>query len=224
MIKLSASSIKDWLQCPARYYYRVNYPESSIPTEGMALGTVVHKVIEDNWNNVDNGILQAEELIKEYGIKNKQKVFNCLDNFYYNYSLLLFENDRIEEYFKYKVDTDCELVGKMDRISNGVIYDWKTTSSVTSFIDNDPQFIIYYTAYKKLFNKNPIAVYYINLADNRVVQFKPSEYIEILYNEIIPSMIKGINQSDFYKKGLFDKFSCRNCNFKKICREDKCPG
>ena len=112
------------------------------------------------------------------------------------------------------------LVGKIDRISGGNIFDWKTARRPPSRLDTDVQFILYHFAYKTLFGKEPTGIYYGALSTGELVKYNHNEkYEELLLKSLLPKMIFDISQQNFQRDGLFKK-SCYRCNYKKDCLKD----
>jgi CRISPR/Cas system-associated exonuclease Cas4 (RecB family) len=223
MIKLSASSIKDYLACPAMFYYRLNYPELSIQTTRMALGSVVHFIVEKYWNNSEKGLEELQKILKEQSELDSKKAIKCLENFYKRFVPAFTKDsyEKTEKYFSipYKNYT---MVGKFDRINTNenIVWDWKTSTELVKDISNDIQFIIYYESYKEIYKKEP-SVFYASLMNGSLVRFKPNKFIiDNLYNEVIPGILEGIKNNVYYRKGVFEKFRCENCSYNKICLED----
>jgi hypothetical protein len=135
---------------------------------------------------------------------------------------LLSENDLIEHRFKIKLYDDVFMVGKMDRISDDMVYDWKTAFKPPTDLTSDPQFIIYYTAFIKLFGKQPTSVFGVYLMHNKIIPYVPDQYyIDLLYNEIMPRMVMDIRNKALPKSGRF-KNICKDCIFNIACfSEDK---
>jgi CRISPR/Cas system-associated exonuclease Cas4 (RecB family) len=222
MIYLSASSLKDYLWCPKRVYFRRNYSETSISTDEQGAGLAVHKTVEERWEKQDKEY--EKQIIVQYNLIDDDMLsrYNrSLNNFYREQSALLTKADEIEYKFKIPIDKNVTLVGKIDRINKeqNLVIDWKTSEVLPKSIDNDPQFIIYYLAYKHIFNSEPV-VLLVNLARNRVVKFTPRKYYVVtLVKEVIPSIAKSIEKGVFPRTGLYSK-ACDSCSFIHSCWED----
>jgi CRISPR/Cas system-associated exonuclease Cas4 (RecB family) len=215
MIKLSASSIKDFIQCPARMFFRHNSTEESIQTPAQALGSAVHKVVELS-AFVENKVL-TERVKVDYNVQDERKFSRCLNNFYYSYSPLLTKDDGVETKFEFDLN-GVRIQGMMDRIifSEGVIFDWKTSEVCPENIDNDIQFMLYYLAYKDIFKQEP-SVYYISLAKNKRVQFYPREgLIRNLTEIVIPNIKFAVEQKWYPNWGMFGN-ACTYCSYRKEC-------
>lgn len=219
---LSASSIQDYLDCSQRFFYRTTQKEQAISSDDMLVGTIVHDMIEHFWNDEPtarrNALEQAEFF--NLGATKKGKIETSLDFFFTNFNGMLSPEDEIEYKFKLTLDKDIFLVGKIDRISHGNVFDWKTTTNPPKSIDTDIQFIIYTEAYRRLFGKEPIATYYASLMTGKLIKLNPSQTLtNTLFNDIIPIMSRAIKAKEFYRKGIFTN-NCFNCSYKETCFEE----
>lgn len=227
MIKISESMIKDFILCPKRADFRINYAGESIPTSKEAAGSIVHAVLEKSWHNSKEALDEVEIQIKKYNIKIETKpIYKCIANFFSTFRDMVGEGDTIETYFKIpytsNLDSNVQLVGRIDRITTtGIILDWKTGDSEPEDIERDVQCMFYYLAYKKLYGKEPIGVYLAYLAKKKLIMYKPNlVFIHELEYDIIPAVIKGIKSRSFPRYGLFQYRACSNCNFNTICFEE----
>jgi RecB family exonuclease len=218
MIYLSASSIKDFISCERKYWYRRFASDKRATSVAADTGTVVHKIIEKDWNNKKRGLAKLEKFPDDYDYI---KALHSLENFYKKFQHLLNKNDLIEKKFNVKYARGVKLVGMMDRVtSNGIIYDWKTNKRLPLDLSNDPQFIIYHYAYSKLHKRPPSGVYFASLSHGRLIKFKYNKVKEdILLNEIIPDMLENIKKENFNPTGLYRFSTCRNCFFKEHCHQ-----
>jgi len=221
-IYISASSISDYLKCEKVVDFRINAPERGVQNENMLIGSMVHNIIEKYWNDEKKG---TEELTLQlnalnFGKQLNNKALTSIGNFYTNYASLFKETDLVEHRFKIKLHDDVYLVGKMDRISDDMVYDWKTAFKPPTELTTDPQFIIYYTAFVKLFEKQPTSVFGVYLMHNKIIPYVPDKYyIDLLYNGIMPRMISDIRNKALPKSGRF-KGICDKCIFNKHCFEE----
>lgn len=219
MIYLSASAIKDFLSCERKYWYRRYASDLSEPSEFLARGNAVHKVIETYWDDPENGLffLSTADMGSPFDLTRAEM---NLKTFYNNFSTMLSEDDLIEHKFKIKYSDNVYLVGKFDRIitKTGVVIDWKTNRSVPRDISNDPQFILYYYAYTELCNSSPSAVYFASLTNGKLIRFNFEQVkLDILLNQIIPSIISNIENKIFNPTGLYRDRTCTYCPFKEHC-------
>lgn len=215
---ISASSLKDFIRCNRMLYYRKFFAETANSTDEQGAGSAVHKIVEEKWDKRDP---EYEKLIRvQYNVGEdmNSRMIRSISNFYSQYSSLLTKDDLSEYNFKIQLSKEVALVGKMDRVitSQDIIIDWKTSEFVPKSIDNDVQFIIYYIAYKEIFGREP-TVMLINLARNKVVEFKPKKwYVDPLRNEILPYMARMVERNEYPRTGLFNG-NCVNCSYIDTC-------
>jgi len=217
-INISASLIEDFLQCRKRAEFRIHRAKSEQTVE-MILGDIVHKALEVFWNNAAG----AKNLIKEQlalrNLLGRGEVLfceGCVDVFVEKFLPLLAEHDRIEKRFKIPLEgfQDVFIVGKMDRVSNGKVFDWKTSRRPLTNISESPQFAIYSWAHRNLYGE-PSGVYYASLTNGSLVKYG-GKYESILFGEIIPEVVKTIKSGHFIGDGIFRK-ACYRCQYKGIC-------
>lgn len=232
MIHISASSIKDWLACSKRYVYRTQYPkEDAEKTPDLLVGTAVHEIIENHWNDsLDNNLKRLSTSLASVGLTEENKYHitkaeRSIKNFYRTYIELLGDDDEVEKSFKIQIKPNVFLVGKIDRIIpkfGGIVIDWKTNNKAPKEedLEKDVQFIIYRQAYKHLYKKDPAKIWYASLFtnDRLLVQYN-SIYHAHLFDEIIPKMVSDIEHNSYIKQGLYTG-ACGKCQFKKICIGD----
>jgi len=218
---ISQSAIKDFISCNKRYYYRVNFAEEAVSTIEMTIGTIIHKILEDSWNDKAKAIDLAYKLSLSYSL-NKTDINTILllvNNYFENFKSLVTEDDIIEYNFTVPYKDNIYITGKFDRINqkgNHLVIDWKTGNSFFGGTSTDIQSIIYYNSYKQLSSDIPTLMYAF-LKDNKLVRYTPDQtYIDVVYNEIIPDMIEAIRLNSFPHQGLFNN-SCKRCSFKNIC-------
>lgn len=219
-IYISASLLKDYLECPRKVHYRLNYPELSVESAEMAIGNIVHSVLEKHWDDRLLAYTYSETLSYKFGLssKHEKKVKLCVENFFSSFRELVGGSDLIEYRFKIPIGLSLFIVGKMDRItSTGLVIDWKTSSMPSKSIDKDPQFILYQYAYEQMFKKNPLKVMKINLVDNAVTTYSRDKVLEFnLMNTLIPVVVSNILRDTLSPTGLFSG-KCFRCPFKETC-------
>lgn len=218
-IRVSASSISDYLSCSQRLFFRLYSPEDSVSTPDMLVGTIVHEAIDKFGTSVYQGIDFAEAKIKEAGLplKYRNKALQSLSVYYNTFSNSVTDFDYVEYKFNLPIGDGVNLVGKIDRIVDGTIYDWKTSTRVPNSIDRDIQFIIYNYAFKRLFKKAPDAVYFASLITGEKVKFHENkEYTDLLFKDIIPKMVNTIKGEWYAKEGKFTG-KCFSCTYRSIC-------
>jgi CRISPR/Cas system-associated exonuclease Cas4 (RecB family) len=222
-IYLSASSIKDFIACPRKVMYRVKKTVEPISSTEMGMGTVVHKALELGWRTRDVAYAIMKDEAKKAGMK-KADTYTmefCLDMFFLNFRDLVREDDLIEWNFKLPLYDDVFIVGKVDRISNGNVFDWKTGQTATN-LSYDIQCIIYDWAYQKQFNKSASSICIGALKKGELIPYhKNSLYVDEVFNNIIPRMIRTIKNEWWEERlGLFNH-SCFRCPYRIGCLEKK---
>jgi hypothetical protein len=221
-IHVSASLIIDYLKCSQMAYYRIFEPELKISNREMIIGAITHKVIEKAWQDLDVALNLGKTLCEKENVDaiGRQSVEHFIHTFFESFKPIVSREDSIEKFFKIKLYDDVFLVGKFDRISRGLILDWKTTASPPKSIDNDPQFIIYDYAYSLIYGKKPEGVYYASLKEGKLIRYAESKHhASTIINNVIPSYIEDIRNKRFNKTGLFNG-SCYRCPFKVPCLGD----
>lgn len=231
IVQLSASLVKDFLSCPKKADFRINRSGTSDQTDEMATGSLVHEVLEKFWDDRDLATSFSSTLMKNYSMedeKTKTKVAKSLEGFFSMFPKGFFSSsDGIEQYFKVPYKKGIYLTGKMDRVHNGIIYDWKTGSSSPDDINRDPQFIIYYMAYKKMVKEEPKTLCYVSLPSKKIYYFTPvKEIMDEFENRVIPTIVNSITRGEFPRNGLFDYKICErdhpeyHCPFQRQCWEE----
>ena len=221
-INISASLIRDYLECRSKIFYRINYPETSISNKEMILGSIVHSSIEKYWGLIPAaGWYAIDEVKKRFGEDKESEKFvlDCIHVFFKNFRQYLSSiDDKTELKFKIPFSDGVYIVGKIDRITkDGLVFDWKTNRRTPKSINNDPQFILYHWAYSKLYNKTPVAVYYASLTDGSLLMLDiKKEFYGHLFDEIIPAIVQDIKSHNLPKTGIFTG-DCFRCPYKETC-------
>lgn len=222
-IFVSASALKDYLSCSNKVYYRIFEPELKVSNREMIIGDIVHKVIEKAWQDLD----VALNLGKTLGINQNvdpigmESIKHFIHTFFDHFAPLVSREDKIERFFKTKLSDDVYLVGKFDRISRNLLFDWKTNANPPKAIGNDPQFIIYDYAYNLIYKQPPEGIYFASLKDGALIRYnESSEHAKALIEKIIPEYVETVRKKDFIKTGLFTG-QCYRCPFKVPCLGDK---
>lgn len=219
-VYLSASSIKDFIACPQKVMYRIKKTVPSVPSREMTMGTVVHLAIEKGWRDRDLSYKILHEEGKKQGLA-KADIYSMefmIDMFFLNFKPNLKEDDMIEFNFKLPLYDDVFVVGKMDRISQGNVYDWKTGQTATN-LAYDVQCILYDWAYKKQFQKSAKSICIVALKKGELIPYHRDDlYVDEIFNKIIPRMIRTIKNESYERLGLFNH-SCFRCPYKVGCLE-----
>lgn len=228
MIYLSASLIKDVLQCSKKAYWRTNYPEDSHQTPEQEFGSILHSCIEKNW---DKPIKDMVESLPDVDVINENKAFayTCLRNFSDNFRQYCRPEDKMEERFYLPIKDNYALVGKLDRLNSqtGLVLDWKTSRTVPMRIDGDIQFIIYDWAFEKLYGSRANLVGFASLKTGNLVKYVRNRlYMDELFSILIPKVIRILETNSYAREGIYSlpvgRYSntCKHCSFKKICLGD----
>lgn len=139
---LSATSIKDWLECPQRLEYRLDgEPQQS--TIYMLRGTAVHETIENQTITTFEDakqffFIRFSELLSDhqpempYNVSFASMVkqsYIMLDNYY---NIINVEEPAIKAVeLQFNVEINgINFAGKIDQIRGNNIYDWKTKVDV----------------------------------------------------------------------------------------------
>jgi hypothetical protein len=191
-----------------------------VPSREMTMGTVVHLAIEKGWRDRDLSYKILHEEGKKQGLA-KADIYSMefmIDMFFLNFKPNLKEDDMIEFNFKLPLYDDVFVVGKMDRISQGNVYDWKTGQTATN-LAYDVQCILYDWAYKKQFQKSAKSICIVALKKGELIPYHRDDlYVDEVFNKIIPRMIRTIKNESYERLGLFNH-SCFRCPYKVGCLE-----
>lgn len=218
-IYLSASSISDFIKCPQKVLYRRTkaFPEKK--SKEMIIGNIAHSAVQKGWKNRDEAYSIVREEGKAEGLA-KSDITHLeflMDIFFLNFAHRLTDKDRIEYSFKIPLYDDVFIVGRMDRISNGNVYDWKTGSRISEKLWNDVQCIVYNYAYNRIFSEAPASICVASLATGELIPYsEDNKYTNELFDKIIPRMIKTIKTESYDKLGMFNH-SCFRCPYKLGC-------
>jgi CRISPR/Cas system-associated exonuclease Cas4 (RecB family) len=220
MIHVSATNLKDFMSCPSKLYYRLyGGLEAMQPTREMAMGSLVHEVIEKYWDDKELAYKQLGNLMVSYNLDagDTDEVINYLEVFYEKFAPLCANSDQIEKRFEVKYSDNALIVGRYDRIIGDAIIDWKTGRTPPKNIDNDVQFLLYYSVYRKYAGRLPSKVIYASLTSGNLISLNPDKRkIDVLYNEIIPAYLHAIERNDFPHTGLIGT-TCYRCGFREAC-------
>lgn len=217
-IYLSYSSISDFIRCSQKVLYRVTKPFPEIPSADMVMGKIVHSVLETSWNNDKEAVAKATEMCNRENLNGNQsvKVLQCIYTYFTKFSWMATENDKIEYTFKTPLYDDVFLVGKMDRIINNNLIDWKT-GRVSKNLSTSIQCIIYDYAYEKIFGKPATNISMVSLSDGIMTSYIKNEaHVREVFDNVIPRMLKVMRNNTYEKLGLFNG-SCFRCSWKQGC-------
>jgi hypothetical protein len=217
-IYLSASSIQDFIKCPQKVFYRLKKTVPEQKSREMIMGQIAHLAIEQGWKNRDHAYSIIDYETRKNGLRlaDKTHLQYMIDLFFLNFQPRLGENDLIEYNFKIKLYEDVFIVGKIDRISKGNLFDWKTGKLPTK-LHNDVQCIIYDWAFNQIFDKPPTSICLAGLTSGELLPYKKDEfYTREIFENIIPRMIRTVKHDTYERLGLFNH-SCFRCPWKEGC-------
>lgn len=217
-IYLSASSISDFIKCPQKVLYRIKKLVPEVKSKEMIIGNSMHYILEKGWKSreVAYSLLDYEVKHNELKRADRTKMEFMVDMFFLNFQERLGANDLIEYRFKLPMYDDVFLVGKMDRISAGNLYDWKT-GVTASQMSNDVQCIIYDYAFGKLFGREANSICVASLSSGKLIPYVRNPlYTSEIFERIIPKMIKAMKSDTYERLGMFNH-SCFKCPYKIGC-------
>jgi len=216
---ISASLLNDYISCNFKAFYRIFAKREAAPSKYMSIGTIVHAAIEKFSSDEEKAVsFVYKQSVPGLYKKDYTTAEDCVRSYFDNFAKFMTEDDEIEKQFKTKLYDDVYLVGKFDRISRGIIYDWKTTTKVPSSLSSDPQFIVYHDAYKRIYGKPANAVFFASLSEGRLVPYEHSEFHhKELFEKVVPQLIKDIKNKVFFREGIFRKGVCYGCSYKVDC-------
>lgn len=213
--------LDDFISCNRKVYYRLNKPEQAVQNKEMVMGEIVHSAIEKYWNNeiFSQGYLYGE-MKKRLPDESMAFASTALENYHKHFQRFLADDDKVEMRFKIPWEKDVFIVGKIDRISSGNVFDWKTARKPLTNVSKSIQFILYNWAYKKTYNSEPSGVYYVALTTGEMVKYyKDGVSDATLFDEVIPQAIRVIRSKEYLRNGIF-RHQCFRCPYSKICLEE----
>jgi hypothetical protein len=243
-IRVSYSSMKDARACLKRYWYRVNMPKSAIPNVHMIFGSIVHDSLERlekkdreltkliGWSLHEWDRRTAESGRGFLGAPPKPP--KSIKRMYEKYIEFIKpkleappQDDTIEKFFKIPLvyelkDVDVSFVGKIDRISNREIYDWKTSAKLPDSYDlHDTQFYAYWWAYLRLFNEHPKGVFYGHLGSGNVYNISMKKHLlanfEMLLDNTVDLLYNAWERNEFPREM---GYQCKGCVYRVKCYGD----
>lgn len=232
MIRLSATSIKDYVECPQRFWYRTHRKETAEPSKYAVFGQIVHEAIEKfdepgpavKWSEAEWDERSMGTFGPKFGKKPPRDFARYLGNYFYTVEpkLKAEKIDKAEFFFRvawknWDGNKPVEIVGKMDRVIDDKIYDWKTgTRKPSDLTIQDIQFYVYHWAYNEIFGEAP-EVYYGFLYKPEIfrVDIKPK-----LLNDDLPKIVNRLlDDIDRPPYRVFG-YQCNSCFYKRICWRD----
>lgn len=219
-IFISASLLEDYISCNKKVYFRLNKSEEQVQNKEMIIGEIVHSAIEKYWElwPAATGYVIGEVKNRLNGDRESERfALDCIKTYFLNFRQHLTYQDKIETRFKIPWDKDTYIVGKMDRISNGNIFDWKTSRTPPTNISNNVQFILYDWAYRHMFKVQATGVYYGALTSGSLIRYSENKLASTaLLTELIPEVIGAIKNKTYTMNGIFRK-ACFRCSYSDAC-------
>jgi hypothetical protein len=225
---ISATSLKLYESCPfcwkLKYVVGLMQPE----TPALLIGKMFHKSVEMYHNEIAPDKILAK--IKEEMIKDKTD--EEIDNFgvvrkafelYCKYPIKKETVDTEYQFMVYTKGNSIPIIGFIDRVLDGGIIEYKTTS--VDYTDEDTQGIqplIYSYAYFIKYKKIPVITYYVV---NKKKLKDPNYEPQIITLEKVDDFDKLENRvNEFVSNVSQNKFepiighNCFMCPFRKYCK------
>jgi len=226
VLYFSASSIKDFYKCPKSFSYRRTNKEAAILSDHMLLGTVIHNAIEENTEYepmVKHALAEWDKLGGTYSETRKppKSIKNLIKGYFEIEDRIKGTSDHMEmtkeHFFRFKYKDDIMLVGKIDLIANGRVYDWKTGARPPTRYDlHDLQFTTYWLAYRELFKTDPEGIHYGWLAGGRTYDVPMKDSLLRNLDLAIDRMAEICYNRDNEVRVL--GYGCNSCLYRGICQ------
>lgn len=235
---LSATQLKTFKECKRLYYFNYRDRNRGLTNPATIMGSALHYAIEQHLRTGLNPIVlfsqdyerRIEEAAEGRQVKNYDKAnaikrtgFEIIGNIQWN-KLNPRSLDDIEKKFTLPFPNEkapiAYITGIIDLITiDGFIIDHKSSSRLPTAhaLEHDPQFIIYYWAYKQLENKVPVGVLWHHL--------RTGEFHNTNVDRDYPARLKWLTlaikeliaEKNYEKKPAPDSFCEKVCDFRTIC-------
>lgn len=245
--KWSATSLKSYLQCKRKYYLKyianINEHHFSLKPQGFELGSIIHKILEEFYNQytqldatIDDEILSSE--ITKYQNQNpfltlELEVWKSYLKIFIQKEKELFKEPKEVLYTEKKFNVmhcGINLIGSIDRVdvnkksNHYAIIDYKTSSNLkVDSLKNyeksvDFQLEFYYLALKELLQTQELNAtpYYYDLKNRELIE-------EIALNEklmFLETVLDDLHTSEVNFEKCDDKSLCVYCPYTQICHRD----
>lgn len=234
-LRLSASSIKDYSECPKRFWYRTWQKDKARVSDHVVFGSIVHEAIEkfddaneavkwsvEEWNNRMTPEFEFAE-IKDVP-KPPKSFTKMLGNYYTKIvpELPLDDPQKTELFFEIPwskteiddIETEIIIIGKIDKVAGSNVYDWKTGARLPSkYVMHDFQFYLYDWAYSMLYGKKP-KVYYGHLNTGDLFPVEINDYLRNDMASTIWQVVDSIKAEHFQRLA---GFQCNSCFYRDFC-------
>jgi len=236
----SASSLKNFLECKRRWYFKTilklkEHTISRIP-KPFEVGNIIHKILEEFYKSQQKNLTKIDELFLKYKSDNP---FLILDLEVYKQKMiefLEFDKNRLESReiveLEKRFDTtfnDFKINGIIDRIDKFEdtfeLIDYKTSKNLK--IDTgetyenscDFQLEFYFLAIKNLYQTSNIKAFYYDLFENElkeeIVLKDKLELLKIIFTNLKEQSRQKIDFDKTQKKS-----NCEYCAYKTICNRE----
>lgn len=230
---LSATAIKDWLECPQKLKYRLE-GEKQQPNAYLVRGTAVHETIENTTiTTLEDAkqffFVRFAELVNEQNpvfqyrtsFSSMVKESNQMLDYYYNWvNIKEPEIKEVERFFKVTIK-GVELSGKIDQIRGNNVYDWKTKTKEPNqtVLAADYQFTLYGMVYKELYGDYPENIYFGYLYGGKLIKLERTRK-DYKYLEDVASKIIFAAENDIFPRN-YGEYTCNYCAYKYKCFDEK---
>lgn len=220
MLYLSVSSLRDYLACPKRYWWKTFARAVPVVNEYVIRGQIVHNAIE-KCSNLEDALEFAEQEYSTDFLSDSlpDDVRKMIKNYYSKIEPTLDarNEDTVETTFKLKWSPDAFIVGKIDRMSQDKtkFYDWKTSFNKPNIHSlHDPQFYVYHWAIQRRWGVSSTP-YYGHLMSGELFRVDIND--EMWYNVkyLIDQAIDELLKINYYPRVA--GYQCGSCFFKDIC-------
>ncbi|HET9399367.1 MAG TPA: ATP-dependent DNA helicase, partial [Candidatus Acidoferrales bacterium] len=240
-LKLSASAIDSYSNCPQKYLFNSVWGIRSGPRAAITFGSTMHTTIKHFIGELRDGRkLPFDEVAAIFEREWSSAGFED------DYQMEEYKKDGLEQLrafhaaivescpdvrdqekpFELPMDRNVVLTGRMDQINNipggHEIIDYKTGRPKSEEqARKDLQLSIYALAAREAFELNPARLVLHNLTDNSRACASRDEKAFKKLREVIAETAAGIRAGDF--EANLNAFACRSCDFQPICPAHEQP-